>query len=74
MVGDRPDLVAAVQRAWTPDAVLAWGEPWASPLWEGRQDGLAYVCRHFTCQAPVDSVDDLLTSLRGGPGPDGEDA
>ena len=40
-----------------PTQVLAWGEPYPSPLWEGRQgpaeDGLAFVCRHYTCDAPV---------------------
>ena len=38
--------------AGAPDVVLAWGERYDSPLWEGRRDGLAYVCEHFACQAP----------------------
>jgi uncharacterized protein YyaL (SSP411 family) len=63
VVGDRPDLVAAVQRPYQPNAVLAWGEPYPSPLWEGRRDGLAYVCRNFACLAPVDSAADLLADL-----------
>ena len=37
VVGDRPDLVAVVWERWHPDVVLAWGEPYDSPLWEGRQ-------------------------------------
>ncbi len=57
VVGDRPDLVAAVHARYLPNAVLAWGEPYASPLWDGRRDGWAYVCRDYACQAPVDSVD-----------------
>ena len=52
VVGDRPDLVAVVAERWRPDVVLAWGEPYDSPLWEGRTDGLAYVCQHYACQAP----------------------
>ena len=40
VVGDRPDLVAAVQARYLPNAVLAWGEPYDSPLWEDRRDGL----------------------------------
>jgi uncharacterized protein YyaL (SSP411 family) len=63
VVGDRPDLVAAVQRRFLPRAVLAWGEPFPSPLWEGRAEGRAYVCEGFTCQAPVDSVDALEAQL-----------
>jgi uncharacterized protein YyaL (SSP411 family) len=63
VVGDRPDLVAAVLRRFLPRAVLAWGEPFPSPLWEGRTEGRAYVCEGFACQAPVDSVDALEAQL-----------
>lgn len=63
IVGDRPDLVAAVQATWQPNAVLAWGERFDSPLWEGRTDGNAYVCENFTCQIPVTTAEDLLTQL-----------
>ncbi|HZQ26126.1 MAG TPA: thioredoxin domain-containing protein [Acidimicrobiales bacterium] len=65
ITGERPDLVAAVQRRYLPNAVLAWGERYDSPLWEGRADGLAYVCRSFTCQAPVDSATALVEQLAG---------
>ncbi len=63
IVGDRPDLVTAVQATWQPNAVLAWGERFDSPLWEGRTDGNAYVCENFTCQIPVTTAEDLLTQL-----------
>jgi uncharacterized protein YyaL (SSP411 family) len=66
VTGDRPDLVAAVQRRWLPQAVLAWGEPYPSPLFEGRQEGLAYVCRNYACQAPVSGVDELAAQLTPG--------
>jgi uncharacterized protein YyaL (SSP411 family) len=65
VVGDRPDLVAEVHQRFLPNAVLAWGEPYASPLWEGRKDGFAYVCRDYACQAPVDTVDGLVAQLPG---------
>ena len=58
VAGDRPDLVAVVRRALAPRVVLAWGERYDSPLWEGRRDGLAYVCEHYACQAPADTPDD----------------
>ena len=61
--GDRLDLVQAVQRRHLPDAVLAWGDRYDSPLWEGRDDGKAYVCRHYACQLPVEDVDALLAQL-----------
>jgi uncharacterized protein len=69
VVGDRPDLVAVVRETWRPDVVLAWGEPYDSPLWDDRTEGRAYVCEHFTCQAPADDAPALraqLTTRRGG--------
>jgi len=63
VVGDVPALVLAVQTRFLPGAVLAWGEQYPSPLWEGRTDGHAYVCRDFTCAAPVDDPDALVAQL-----------
>ncbi len=68
VVGDRPDLVRAVQSRYLPNAVLAWGEPYPSPLFEARtagpdDGGLAYVCENYACQAPVSGVEDLLAQL-----------
>ena len=53
VAGDRPDLLAAVRGRWLPGAVLAWGERTDSPLWEGRANGAAYVCRRFVCRTPA---------------------
>ncbi len=63
VVGDRPDLVDVVHERWRPDVVLAWGEPYDSPLWEGRSAGLAYVCRHYACQEPQDGPEGLRAQL-----------
>ena len=63
VVGDRPDLVAEVQTRYLPGAVLAWGEPYDSPLWADRSEGFAYVCRDFACQSPAATVEDLATRL-----------
>jgi uncharacterized protein YyaL (SSP411 family) len=63
VVGDRPDLLAEVRGAWRPNAVLAWGEPYDSPLWEDRSPGFAYVCRDFACKQPVDDVAGLASQL-----------
>ena len=46
-----PIWFALAQVLWRPDLVLAWGEPYDSPLWEGRSEGLAYVCRDYVCEA-----------------------
>lgn len=63
IVGDRRDLVDAVRSRYLPNAVLAWGEPYDSPLWQDRRDGFAYVCRQYVCRAPVDDVDALVSEL-----------
>jgi uncharacterized protein YyaL (SSP411 family) len=63
VVGDRPDLLAVVREKWRPSIVLAWGEPYGSPLWEKRTDGHAYVCESFTCQQPADEPELLRTQL-----------
>ena len=63
VAGDRPDLVRAVQAAYLPNGVLAWGERFSSPLWEGRSDGFAYVCRQYTCGLPAADPQGLLDQL-----------
>jgi len=63
VAGDRPDLVATVQTRFTPNAVLAWGERYDSPLWQDRTDGRAYVCRHYACQLPATTPETLVAQL-----------
>ena len=65
IVGDAPDLVRVAQVLWRPDLVLAWGEPFDSPLWENRRAGFAYLCRDFACQAPVSDPEALYEQLTG---------
>jgi len=67
ITGDRPDLLAEVHRRWLPDAVVAWGEADGSPLFAGRPDGSAFVCRSFACGAPAGTVAALATQLEGLP-------
>lgn len=63
VAGERPDLVAEVRRRYLPDAVLAWGEPYRSPLWEGRDGDAAYVCRNFACRLPATTLEALAAQL-----------
>jgi uncharacterized protein YyaL (SSP411 family) len=67
VTGERGDLVAAVAGRYFPNAVLAWGEPYPSPLWEGRTTAAtadrAFVCRNHTCAAPATDVDTMLEQL-----------
>jgi uncharacterized protein YyaL (SSP411 family) len=67
IVGDRPDLVRIAQTVWRPDTVLAWGEPYDSPLWQDRPDGLAYVCRDYSCEAPQATAQGFAEVLAGRP-------
>ena len=69
VAGDRPDLVAEVQRRYLPNAVLAWGEGFPSPLWEGREGGRAYLCRGYTCRLPAADVATLAAQLTEKPAP-----
>ncbi|HKY67322.1 MAG TPA: AGE family epimerase/isomerase, partial [Acidimicrobiales bacterium] len=63
VAGDRSDLVAVAHRTFLPRAVLTWGERYDSPLWQGRADGAAYVCRDYTCGLPAGDVDTLVAQL-----------
>lgn len=65
IVGDRPELVRLAQSIWRPDTVLAWGEPYDSPLWHERREGYAYVCRDYSCQAPQDTLQGFAEALTG---------
>ena len=62
--GDRPDLVDSLRGRWLPTTVIAWGEPYDSPVWQQRRDGHAYVCREWSCLAPSTDPDALIASLR----------
>ncbi|MCB1002965.1 MAG: thioredoxin domain-containing protein, partial [Acidimicrobiales bacterium] len=62
--GDRGDLLGVVRSAWRPRAVVAWGTPGSSPLWEGRVGtDAAYVCRNGACDLPARTPDELTAQL-----------
>ncbi len=61
--GDRPDLLGVAHRHWLPAAVVAWGERRPNPLWEGKEDGVAYLCHGFACREPARTVHDLEGQL-----------
>jgi uncharacterized protein YyaL (SSP411 family) len=67
VAGERPDLVEVVHGRYLPGAVLAWGERYPSPLWEGRDDGRAYVCRNYACRLPAEDPTALAAQLHTGP-------
>jgi uncharacterized protein YyaL (SSP411 family) len=61
--GNNTTLVEAYRSAWRPLSVLAWGEPYESPLWDARSEGNAYVCRNYVCDLPVQDAEALSSSL-----------
>ena len=71
IVGEAPELVRVAQVLWRPDLVLAWGEPYDSPLWQGRSEGRAYMCRDDVCDAPVSTPEALYEKITGRPVPEG---
>ena len=62
---DMSEFVRIAHTVWRPDAVIAWGEPYDSPLWEGRTPGHAYVCRDHVCAAPSTTPDEFVRALTG---------
>jgi uncharacterized protein YyaL (SSP411 family) len=69
VTGDSGPLLRAVRQRYLPEVVLAWGEPYDSPIWEGRDhpgpDGLAFVCRDYACRAPTRDPEVLDAELAG---------
>jgi uncharacterized protein YyaL (SSP411 family) len=63
VAGDRPDLLHALRARYEPTTVVAWGEATTSPLWDGRSEGYAYVCRGYSCRAPAATPEDLVERL-----------
>ncbi|NNN20167.1 MAG: thioredoxin domain-containing protein [Acidimicrobiaceae bacterium] len=61
--GDQPQLVGELKGRWLPDAVTAFGEGYTSPLWTGRQSGFAYICRGFSCLAPISTPNEFSDAL-----------
>jgi uncharacterized protein YyaL (SSP411 family) len=63
-------LVRPVWDRYLPDTVLAWAEPYPSPLWEGRDGpttrGRAYLCESYTCKLPVSDPAELAALLDKG--------
>ena len=62
-----PADVEPVWERYLPDTVLAWGEPYPSPLWEGRggpaNAGLSFVCEGFSCNLPTAGREALAGAL-----------
>jgi uncharacterized protein YyaL (SSP411 family) len=61
--GGEPEFLSVARETWRPNSVLAWGEPFPSPLWHDRRPGVAYVCQHAACQLPSATPDDLREQL-----------
>ncbi len=64
ITGNRPDLIESLTNRWIPTAVVAFGEPFDSPLWRDRRPGFAYVCQNYVCSAPASTVEELQEALK----------
>lgn len=58
-------LVGVAQVLWRPDLVLAWGDTYDSPIWQGREEGNAYMCKGQSCEAPVSTAEELYRLVTG---------
>ncbi len=63
VAGRRPDLLDVLRGTFDPLRTIAWGEPFESPLWAGRTEPAAYVCRDYACQLPARTPDELRERL-----------
>ena len=61
--GNSPILRDVVRESWRPNAVVLWGNPDTSPLWQGRSEGVAYVCERNVCMTPAQNAEMLRTQL-----------
>jgi len=61
--GDNREFVREYCSTWRPWAVIVHGTPMNGPLWEGRTEGNAYVCRGNVCLAPATSATELAERL-----------
>lgn len=61
--GPAGELLETARRRWIPGAVVAHGRTEGSPLFEDRDDGVAYVCRGVTCDLPATTADQLDARL-----------
>jgi hypothetical protein len=64
ITGSRQDLREEFSKRWIPTAVVAWGEPYDSPLFANRKPDLAYVCKQFSCMAPSSTPTEFVEALR----------
>jgi len=62
--GDQPAMLRELRKRWLPTVVLAWGEPYDSPLWTDRNQSSAYVCKEYLCLRPATSPEDFVETLR----------
>ncbi len=60
---DRTMLDQAFMR-YIPGSVIAWGEPFESPIWDGKKTGSAYVCVGFICESPASDAATLGRQLK----------
>jgi len=62
-----PTFVRPAWERYLPDTVLAWGEPYGSVLWDGRDGaanaGTAFVCQGYRCELPVHGPAELARLL-----------
>ena len=61
--GNQPDMVREYRSSWRPLSVFAHGSPVPGPLFEGRDEHHAYVCRDRVCGLPAATPEELRGQL-----------
>lgn len=61
--GTPRELLDATRSRWTPNLVMAYGERYPSPIWEGKSEGYAYLCKGYVCSEPTNQATTLSNTL-----------
>ncbi|CAG4903619.1 unnamed protein product, partial [Acidithrix sp. C25] len=63
VVGTQDELLASVRSQYIPNLYITYGSGGIGPLWEGKVDSYAYLCKDFTCSAPTNDPKSLAEQL-----------
>ena len=61
--GSPGELLSAARTTFAPYAVIAHGDDADQSLFDGRENGLGYVCRHRACDLPTSDPNHLVAQV-----------
>ncbi len=61
--GRSEELLGVARQTYLPNLFLLYGPPAPGPLFDGREEGKAYLCRDYACLAPANSAAELAAQI-----------